>query len=108
RGYIDGGEFEAVAIDGLEQVDYLEGVPTLSEMGYEGIDLGTSYYGLGLHADTPDEVRDRYEEVLEAALQDPDVQERLGEENIANEFIGGEELHGYFVEQAEAYEPYLQ
>lgn len=107
RGYITSGDFEAVAIDGLEQVEYLEDVPTMEELGFDGINLGTSYYGLGLHKDTPTEIRARYEEVLEAALQDEQVRERLGDEYISAEFIDGATLKDLFAEQAEAYAPYL-
>lgn len=107
REYIESGDFEAVAIDSTGPSDYLEGVPTLEELGYEGVNLGTSYYGLGLHADTDPEIVTRYQEAIEAGLQDEGVQERIGAEYIPAEFIGGDELLSLFTEQAQAYEPYL-
>lgn len=107
RSFFDSGDFKPLAVDAPAQAPFLEGVPTIEELGFEGISLGTSYYGLGLHSETPEEIRDRYEEVLEGALQDSSVRETLGEEYIAEEFIDGEALWGFFTEQSEAYGPYV-
>lgn len=107
REYIDSGDFEGLAIDSTGPSDYLDGVPTLEELGFDGINLGTSYYGLGLHKDSSPEIVDRYEETIKTALDDEGVKERIGAEYIPTDFIGGEDLVGLFNEQTEAYEPYL-
>lgn len=107
RGYIDSGDFTSIGIDSEKPVDYLDGVPTLVELGYEGIDLGTSYYGLGLHTDTDSEVTAKYEKAVESALQDAKVQERIGEEYIPSEFINGADLLSKFTDQSAAYKPFL-
>lgn len=107
RGYIDSGDFTAVAIDSTGPSDYLEGVPTFESLGYDGINLGTSYYGLGVHKDTDPEVVDIYEEKIEDALKDETVQKRIGADYVPSEFIDGDKLKELFTEQADAYKPFL-
>lgn len=103
----DSGDLEPVAISAPERVDYMEDVPTLEEIGYEGINMGTSYYGLAAHPETDPEILERYESALEEALQDPDILEALGEEFVPEEFVGGEELEELYRAQSEAYEPFV-
>src|SRR5699024_2337157 len=101
--FVDSGDFRALAIDAEEPVDYID-APTIEEVGYEGIDLGVSYYGLGVHEDTPEEIRSQLEEVLEGAMADEGIREQVGEEYVPDEFIGGEELMATFNDQRDEYE----
>lgn len=103
----EAGELAPVAISAPERVDYLEEVPTLEELGYEGINLGTSYYGLAVHPETDPGIVERYESALEGALEDPNVARALGEEYIPEDFVDGKELEALYREQSETYEPYV-
>lgn len=103
----ESGDLEPVAISAPERADYMEDVPTLEELGYEGIDMGTSYYGLAAHPETDQEIIERFESVLEEALQDPDTLSGLGEEYVPDEFVDGEELEQLYREQSDAYEPFV-
>lgn len=105
---VDAGEFRPIAVGSAERADYLPDVPTLAELGYEELTLGTSYYGLAAPAGTPAEVVRRLEDTLQSALQDPQVVEQIGERYVPKEFISGEELSALFDEQRAAYTPILQ
>lgn len=107
RGYIDSGDFAAVAIDSTGPSKYLDGVPTLDELGYDGIDLGTSYYGLGVHKDTDPQIVEKYQATVKEALDDQTVKERIGSDYVPAEFIDGDKLKDLFSEQTDAYKPYL-
>lgn len=98
------GKFKALAIDSPERVKYLA-APTIEELGYEGIDMGVSYYGVGVHKDTPESIRTQLERVLKQALKDPTVRKRIGAEYIPDQFIDGAELMRQFKEQRASYQP---
>lgn len=105
---VEAGEFRAVAVGSAERASYLPETPTLSELGYDDLTLGTSYYGLALPAGTPKEVVAKVEDTLEAALEDPEVVERVGEKYVPEEFIAGTELAELFEEQRKVYTPILK
>jgi tripartite-type tricarboxylate transporter receptor subunit TctC len=104
---VDDGKFRALAVGSEERADYLPEVPTLKELGYDKIDLATSYYGIAVPVGTPEDVRQTLEDTLKAALQDPEVIERIGANYVPEEFVDGEELRERFEAQKEVYEPIL-
>lgn len=104
---IEAGEFKPLAISSAERVDYLPDVPTLSELGYEDLTLSTSLFGLAAPEETPPEIIGLLEEKLEEALEQPEVQEQLGEEYVPEEFVGSEEFQERLDEIIEVYEPLL-
>lgn len=104
---VDAGEFRSLAVTPEEQVEYLPDTPTLAEIGYEELTLGNSIFALGAPAGTPEEIVQRLEAALEGALQDPEVQEQLGEDYVPEEFVGAEELQERVDQLQEAYEPIL-
>lgn len=104
---VESGKFRALAVGSEDRADYLPDVPTLKELGYEEIDLATSYYGLAVPVDTPEDVVQTLEDTLEAALGDPEVVQRVGENYVPEAFIDGAELRGRFEAQKEVYEPIL-
>lgn len=104
---VDAGEFRAVAVGSAERVSYLPETPTLGELGYDDLTLGTSYYGLAAPAGTPEEITDEIEDTLQAALEDPEVVEQIGAKYVPEQFISGEELSELFAEQREVYTPIL-
>jgi tripartite-type tricarboxylate transporter receptor subunit TctC len=104
---VESGKFRALAVGSEDRADYLADVPTLKELGYEEIDLATSYYGLAVPVDTPEDVVQTLEDTLEAALEDSEVVERVGENYVPEEFIDGAKLRERFAAQKEVYEPIL-
>ena len=74
--YVRGGKFRALAMTTQERSNDLPDTPTLSECCYKGFDV-TTMTGLLAPANTPANVVDALNKALNAALQDPDLQERL-------------------------------
>lgn len=107
REYFDSGELLPIAIDANQGVEYLPDVPTFADLGYEDVRHGMSYYGVGVHAETPDEIRDQLEELLAKAIEDPGVLEQIGEEYVPSEFVPGDELQQRYEEQSSVYEGYI-
>lgn len=101
---VEAGKFKALAIDSPKPVSYLD-VPTLEQLGYEGIDMGTSYYGMGVHRDTPAPIHTKLTTTLKQALRDPKVREQLGEQYVPQQFVDGPQLMRRFKEQRTAYRP---
>jgi tripartite-type tricarboxylate transporter receptor subunit TctC len=74
--YIRDGKFRALAMTTQERSTDLPDTPTLAESGFKGFDVMTMT-GLLAPANTPASVVDALNKALNAALQDPDLQERL-------------------------------
>jgi tripartite-type tricarboxylate transporter receptor subunit TctC len=69
------GRVRILATSGKERSPFVEGVPTFREAGYD-IE-GAAWYGAFATAHTPKDVVDRYSAIMAAAVQAPDVKERL-------------------------------
>ncbi|CAM3684167.1 Bug family tripartite tricarboxylate transporter substrate binding protein [Bordetella tumulicola] len=74
---IRGGKLKALGTSGTARAPSLPDVPTLAEAGVTGFDSLTTF-GLFAPAGTPKSTVDRLNQVLNAALQDPAVVEKLG------------------------------
>jgi len=74
--FIRGGKFRALAMTTRERSTDLPDTPTLAESGFEGFDV-TTMTGLLAPAGTPASVVAALNKALNAALKDPDVQDRL-------------------------------
>lgn len=105
--YFDSGDFLPVAVGVEERVDFLEDTPTVEELGYDGINMATSYNSLGLHTDTPEEYLSVYETALESALEDSEVREQIGDELIPNDFIDGDANRELLESLDETYRPFF-
>lgn len=104
---VESGDLVPLAVAGPERLDYLPDMPTLPELGYEGLTHGSSFFALGAPAGTPEGVLEVLESSLESALQDPDVRSIVGERYIPDEFMNGEELQSYMDELTELYSDLL-
>src|SRR5699024_9217960 len=100
---VDSGDLVPLVLAGPERLDYLPDTPTLPELGYEDLIYGSSFFGMGVPSGTPPEVTEVLEGSLEAALEDPDVVEIVGQRYIADEFVDGEALQAYIDELTEVY-----
>ncbi|WP_213451304.1 tripartite tricarboxylate transporter substrate binding protein [Rhizomonospora bruguierae] len=105
---ISSGEAIPMAVLSAKRAPYLPDVPTVVELGFAGIDVGTSYFGIGAPAGVPADVLATLEEALEKALADPATRRAIGEEFIPTTFIGSAALDGLFAKQREYYAPAIQ
>lgn len=74
--YVKSGKLQAMAIAGSRRSPVLPQVPTLKELGVEGVDVD-QWYGVFAPAKTPKEVIVRLNQALNAALADPDIVKRI-------------------------------
>lgn len=72
------GEIDAYAVTTPERIESLPDVPTASEAGLDGFELGI-WHGVYLPAETPDEVVETLRAALETALADESVIEQMAD-----------------------------
>jgi tripartite-type tricarboxylate transporter receptor subunit TctC len=83
---IKGGKLRGLAVSSLRRLASLPDVPTLGELGFQGMEDYT-WIGLFVPAGTPSDVMQRLNEAVNRALQAPDTRERL--DALAFEPVGG-------------------
>lgn len=105
---IEAGNAIPIAVLSAERAHYLPDVPTLTELGFDGINLGTSYFALGAPAGVPSDVVAIIEAALEEALNDPETRAIIGEVFIPQTFIGSAELDKLFGAQRDSYGPTIK
>jgi len=74
--FIRAGHLRALAVAGRERLAALPAVPTLAEVGVDGVDVA-QWYGLFAPAGTPEAIVDKLNWLLNQVLSDPDVMERF-------------------------------
>jgi tripartite-type tricarboxylate transporter receptor subunit TctC len=80
------GKLRPLAVSSAKRLAALPDVPTLTELGYAGMEDYT-WVGLFLPAGTPPEITQKLNEAINRALQSPDVRARL--DQLAFEPVGG-------------------
>jgi len=75
-GYIKAGKLRPLAITSLTRSALAPEVPTLAESGYPNFQL-TLWYGLAGPKGMPADIVDKLNKAVKAALNEPDVRERL-------------------------------
>jgi tripartite-type tricarboxylate transporter receptor subunit TctC len=85
-GNITGGKLRALAVAHDKRIPALANIPTLAEVGVTG-GLVYEWNGLFVPAGTPDVVVDRLAQALDAALQSPEVRQRI--EGLGGDIVGG-------------------
>ena len=78
RPLVDADEVTLLAITGEERDEVYPDVPTLKESGMQDF-VTYAWYGFSAPAGTPSEIVERLNAVVLERLQDPTLQERLGE-----------------------------
>ena len=106
-GRIDSGEFRPLIVSSDERLEWLPDVPTFTELGFEGLTLSGSTFGLAGPAGLPDDVVTTLEDTLRSCLDQDEVREGIGEEYVPEEFAGGDELADVLERTQEVYEPIL-
>ncbi|MCF6745368.1 tripartite tricarboxylate transporter substrate binding protein [Blastococcus sp. KM273128] len=104
---IESGAFVPLVASPEERLSWLPDTPTFEELGYDGLTLSGSTFGLAGPAGLPDDVVSTLEETLQTCLEKPDVQETLGEEYVLEEFAGADDLAEVLDRTQEVYEPIL-
>ncbi|MDE2616474.1 MAG: tripartite tricarboxylate transporter substrate binding protein [Burkholderiales bacterium] len=74
--YVKAGKLKALAIAGSRRSQVLPDVPTLKELGVEGVEVD-QWYGLFAPAGTPRETIVRLNQALNKALVDPEIVKRI-------------------------------
>lgn len=100
-GQIQGGEIKAYAVTTPERLDALPDLPTTSEAGLEGMEIGV-WHGLYAPAGTPEEVIAELSAALQGALASEEVAARfaeLGTEPVSAEEATPEAHAAYLAEQ---------
>jgi tripartite-type tricarboxylate transporter receptor subunit TctC len=83
---IGSGKLRALAVTGTRRYDTLPDVPTVAESGFPGYELHT-FLGYAVHAQTPEPVARRLEELLLQAANQPEFREFVAKQGGA-EFVG--------------------
>jgi tripartite-type tricarboxylate transporter receptor subunit TctC len=104
---IEAGSFVPLVASPEERLSWLPDTPTFAELGYDGLTLSGSTFGLAGPAGLPDDVTSTLEETLATCLDKPEVQETLGERYVTEEFVDGEGLQQILDETQQAYQPIL-
>jgi tripartite-type tricarboxylate transporter receptor subunit TctC len=74
--YVKGGKLKALAIAGPRRAQVLPDVPTLKELGVEGVEVD-QWYGLFAPAKTPKELITKLNQALNKTLADPEIIKRI-------------------------------
>lgn len=84
--HILGGKLRPLAVAQDKRNAALPDVPALGELGISGVSV-YEWNGMFVPAGTPDDVVAKLSNALDAALQSPDVKERIGK--LGGELVGG-------------------
>ncbi|SDF21939.1 Tripartite-type tricarboxylate transporter, receptor component TctC [Blastococcus fimeti] len=106
-GNIDSGDFVPLIASSEERLEWLPDVPTFSELGFDGLTLSGSTFGLAGPAGLPDDVVTTLEDTLQSCLEQDEVREGIGEEYVPEEFAGADELAQILESTQQVYEPIL-
>ncbi|SMY05400.1 tripartite tricarboxylate transporter substrate binding protein [Brevibacterium antiquum] len=102
---IESGEVKVVARGGDENYEYLEGIPTYKEAGYEQLLPSTEItVPLAAPAGLPEDVADTVETALSNCLEDESVVSGLGAEIVPPEFVGPEAISDEYSDLHDAIE----
>src|SRR3954467_1951431 len=74
--HIKSGKFRALAVSSAKRLPQLPDVPTLTELGYPGMEDYT-WVGIFAPAGTPTDIAQKLNDAVLKAIQSPDVRERL-------------------------------
>ncbi|WP_249933051.1 tripartite tricarboxylate transporter substrate binding protein [Blastococcus sp. CCUG 61487] len=104
---IDAGAFVPLIASSEERLEWLPDTPTFTELGFDGLTLSGSTFGLAGPADLPDDVVSTLEDTLRTCLESDEVREGIGEQYVLTEFAGADDLAEILENTQEVYEPIL-
>lgn len=91
---IEGGQLRALAVTSSTAAEALPGVKPLKELGLKDYEV-VSWQAVFAPAGTPKPIVDKLHKTMHAALQKPDVQERLKNLGLTISGVGPEELGAF-------------
>lgn len=104
---VEAQAFIPLAASPAERLSWLPDTPTFQELGFDGLTLSGSTFGLAGPADLPEQIVSTLEDTLRTCLDQQEVRETLGERYVPEEFIDAEGLRKILEETQEVYEPIL-
>lgn len=104
---IDSGDVIPLIASSEERLSWLPDVPTFTELGFDGLTLSGSTFGLAGPAGLPDDVVGTLEDTLRTCLETDEVREGIGEQYVPEEFAGADALAEVLDETQQVYEPIL-
>lgn len=107
RGQIDAGKIRPLAVTGTRRLPELPDVPTVAESGFPGFEA-YSWIGIFAPAATPSATLRQLTEAFQAALQDPEVRQRLNAAGFEVMATDGPAVDRYTREQYERWRAFVQ
>ncbi len=104
---IDSGAFVPLIASSADRLEWLPDVPTFTELGFDGLTLSGSTFGLAGPAGLPDDVVSTLEDSLRSCLERDEVREGIGEQYVPEEFAGADALTEVLEDTQQVYEPIL-
>lgn len=95
-----GGKLRILAVFSDRRTDKLPGIPTLKELGVQGVPPGP-WQGLAGPKDMPESVKKTLVEAAAKASQDPEWQAFLGKSGLTSAFLAGPELDAFLKQEIE-------
>ncbi len=83
--HVKAGRLRALAVSSAQRSKLLPELPTIAESGVPGFD-GSTWYGVVLPARTPQDIVNKLNHDIVAALREPDISERLASQGV--ELVG--------------------
>jgi tripartite-type tricarboxylate transporter receptor subunit TctC len=99
------GELKMFATGGPERPAYATDLPTLAELGYEGIVYSPTFFSVAGPAGLPEQVSSTLTAALETCRKDPEVRGIIGEEFMQDDFTDGAEVATLLRELQSTFEP---
>ena len=89
--FIQTGKLKALAVTSAKRVESEPNLPTLAEAGVPGIDM-TAWFGVMAPASTSKEVVERIDGLVQQALADREIANRLASVGMESAYVGSEGL----------------
>ena len=89
--FIQAGKLKALAVTSAKRVESEPNLPTLAEAGVPGIDM-TAWFGVMAPASTSKEVVERIDGLVQQALADREIANRLASVGMESAYVGSEGL----------------
>lgn len=104
---VEAGSFIPLASSPAERLSWLPDTPTFEELGFDGLTLSGSTFGLAGPGGLPEEIAGTLEETLSTCLEQLDVRETLDERYVPEDFQDGDALQQVLDDTQKIYEPIL-
>ena len=86
------GKLRLLASGGPERPKYIDDIPTLDELGYEGIVYSPTFFALAGPAGLSDQISKTVEGAIESCRADEGVRKLIGEQFMKTDFVSGKEV----------------